>query len=691
MQKKRNKKVTVSSPNLGANKESNLRNTDIGLSSSIKSMNEQIIGLEFVTVIGSCYNYKDSNKNGRKRTTTLTCNNNYDENSNKKNSVKEQEINKIEESKDNFLCYSSFDKKIVSEQSTNDAVFYSKFSKFNKTCLLDLIEDKDKDEFKKLIKGFKSESEICSSDSKFSILKNIKIYLRFNWYSFDDISFTTSNALYSSKNANFLNSSKLLNINHNQIFNKQPDFCSINDNVDSINLPYNNQQLNISDTKRLKNLTISNRMRLSQEFILQNNTNINDNAASNNSTETLYSSNLQLNKRLKLCSKFEYFHLLYPKINEFKWHLKDEIFSNQDIEFKNMRLLKALMMHIKEGVKRNFTHCHYDTKKIILNKTTITYTTTIIDPKPMTNAARIHSSKTTTTKSIEEDKTILSVDSNKFFSEFLQIIKTLENSFYNCKLQQINDSFCLNCNYQDLLMDKTKNSLFSFKILLSLQKQTKNNNQDDIKKVKLSENDSISPTIMSSYQKIQNENKTINAVNNKREKPLSHLSNQTTEHVNSYSSNSQIISQQKSFQRQVPHKQQTHIKQEVIINQIKVKVYFGFNNSYVENHDQFIKKLVEEFNNKIDELIKLVYLKLSLKEIHDSRKWNNLLYLSDNISQIEKTNYSILKTDEEYKNEKNSINESKIKIKNQKGKLSCNCVWSVTFKLHRLHQIMQKV
>ena len=53
-------------------------------------------------------------------------------------------------------------------------------------------------------------------------------------------------------------------------------------------------------------------------------------------------------------AKFEYYNLLYPKIKEFRWHLRDEIFQNQDIKLKNIHLLFALMMHIKEGVKRNF-------------------------------------------------------------------------------------------------------------------------------------------------------------------------------------------------------------------------------------------------------------------------------------------------------------------------------------------------
>ena len=55
-------------------------------------------------------------------------------------------------------------------------------------------------------------------------------------------------------------------------------------------------------------------------------------------------------------------------------------------------------------------------------------------------------------------------------------------------------------------------------------------------------------------------------------------------------------------------------------------------------------------------------MKLILKEIDISKKWNNLLYLNENVNNFDEKNSFLIKNDEEYVNDKSSINDSKIKI-----------------------------
>ncbi len=76
---------------------------------------------------------------------------------------------------------------------------------------------------------------------------------------------------------------------------------------------------------------------------------------------------------------------------------------------------------------------------IILNKKTKTTTTSILDAKAKTNAARLTTAKPLEKKTIEfdEDKSILNVDSNRFFEEFVRVFKDLKDRFYACKVSKI--------------------------------------------------------------------------------------------------------------------------------------------------------------------------------------------------------------------------------------------------------------
>lgn len=76
----------------------------------------------------------------------------------------------------------------------------------------------------------------------------------------------------------------------------------------------------------------------------------------------------------------------------------------------------------------------------------------------------------------------------------------------------------------------------------------------------------------------------------------------------------------------------TQVSQETITNQLKIKIYFGgFNHVGFESRIGLVDKIVAEFNNELDNLIRLSYLRLILKDIHENKKWNNLLNLKGNL------------------------------------------------------------
>lgn len=160
-----------------------------------------------------------------------------------------------------------------------------------------------------------------------------------------------------------------------------------------------------------------------------------------------------------LNQKFEYNHILSPSLREFKWHLRDEIFQMQKRELKNMKSFYKHMEHIRRGCTFlttstvNHKCCHIERKKIILSRTTVTTTTSLLDAPPKTNASKLPgASKQKKTQSVEEDPTIISVDMVKFFSELAQLVRELETRLFNSKLQQMNQHgndlfYYLRCNY----------------------------------------------------------------------------------------------------------------------------------------------------------------------------------------------------------------------------------------------------
>lgn len=87
--------------------------------------------------------------------------------------------------------------------------------------------------------------------------------------------------------------------------------------------------------------------------------------------------------------------------------------------------------------------------------------------------------------------------------------------------------------------------------------------------------------------------------------------------------------------QQIPHHHHHHqlikptqVTQEIITNQLKIKTFFGgFNHRGFDSRSGLVDQIVSEFNVELDNLIRLSYLTLTLKEIHESRKWINILQL----------------------------------------------------------------
>ena len=107
--------------------------------------------------------------------------------------------------------------------------------------------------------------------------------------------------------------------------------------------------------------------------------------------------------------QFEFNHLLNPILNEFKWHLRDEIFHLEQTNIKNLLVFISHMSHIDEGARRKYSHCRLKNRKIILNKITNTTTTTLVDPKPKTNASKLLSVNHLRVSSLLKTFTLLEV------------------------------------------------------------------------------------------------------------------------------------------------------------------------------------------------------------------------------------------------------------------------------------------
>jgi len=164
---------------------------------SSNSMTEQILGVEFVCIIG---NQPDSlsepSEQHRTRTTTLTNTDLNGELTAGQDGTPDLLMTDLKNDVMNFINPANQNKKTF---------FFSKFNRFNLHCILNLFEEKDNQELKTIVRLLEAQqdSELPNSEQPNSLVINdIKVYLRFNWYSFDDLkySFNEFNKAASSKN-----------------------------------------------------------------------------------------------------------------------------------------------------------------------------------------------------------------------------------------------------------------------------------------------------------------------------------------------------------------------------------------------------------------------------------------------------------------------------------------------------------
>lgn len=385
--------------------------------------------------------------------------------------------------------------------------------------------------------------------------------------------------------------------------------------------------------------------------------------------------------------RFEYYHVLNPTLNEFRWHLNDEIFQLQHSKMKNKRVFDMYIGHIREGVRRTYTHCRLSRRKIVLNKRTTTTTKTAID----VNKARMIGLKPNakpafrTNIQMEEDKSILSVDSKKFFQEFVSIIKTIENTFFKCQISKIQT------------FSKTKLQQMSDSMAEKTDKLAKEKLQQRIESLEQMNDSCYYLTCM--YEEPLDHNKwnqtKAQDLNQSFKKPTSL----------SFKILIKLVNETLTIK---PEQTKPLVDQVTVINQMKINTYYSFSQSSFQNKEHLIDSLIVQFNQQINALVKSVYLTLTLREIHETRKWNNLLVLKEDTlgashnssSANSKANStgspSVSQKSDTTDESANSSerNESLNTVKNQNSqngnKLSCSCVWNILFKLHRLHQTVQK-
>lgn len=226
-------------------------------------------------------------------------------------------------------------------------IFFSKFNRLNLQCLLDLIEEKDQNEFRQLIKQLETEATGFSietnqqnetittpSSGSFVLGNNIKVYLRFNWYSFSDL------------NLNYTSTSLL----HSQQKSTNPKIGLLGV---SSKLQHQQQQQQ-SGSSLLQKSMFSTKTGLaslhsSSSTVYNSMTNVASSASILN-VHTNLNSKYFANRNFKdHHQQFEYSHLLNPILKEFKWHLKDEIFQLEQTKIKNLLVFISHMSHIGEG------------------------------------------------------------------------------------------------------------------------------------------------------------------------------------------------------------------------------------------------------------------------------------------------------------------------------------------------------
>jgi len=300
------------------------------------------------------------------------------------------------------------------------------------------------------------------------------------------------------------------------------------------------------------------------------------------------------------------------------------------------------MDHIREGVRRAYTNCRLTRRNIILNKKTKTTTTSVLEAKAKTNAARLATPKPLEKKTVhfDEDKSLLGVDSGRFFQEFVRVLKDLEARFYSCRLSKIQ------------VVPETK--------LQQLQEAMKRLADEDPKKenpIKVAEraalekrfgllkqmNDSFYYLMCECSEagrslsfkiliKLTQEELKIKAPKSEPVKGNDPSSPTGSDLGVGRFGGQQRAHMSRNVAAAVPINKMVivDVEKETIVNQLKVNIYFSFNQSSFEHNEALIERLIGEFDQELNTLIKSVYLTLTLREIHETRKWNSLLVLREN-------------------------------------------------------------
>ena len=354
------------------------------------------------------------------------------------------------------------------------------------------------------------------------------------------------------------------------------------------------------------------------------------------------------------------YNALFSLIEQFKWYLNDEIFQKRDI-LTNLSDFNQFVQHVSEGIKRKCFHCEFRLKDIAFSNLTNNYA-----------------------NQFQNDEHI------KFKSEFLELIDKLDGQFHNCKLQKVDEhNYFLNCSVKDDESQNTRHkslnktvteekddesdgrALNTFKILIHINdSNTKQQQQHNnlLNSSTLSPSRTPSP-IISPGSNINSANTTpikqtqslydiqINNTNN-----MTSVSNKTSSSPRGAAFSMDNYKRQRfprqQSQQQKSQLQQQQQQQQIALNNMKIEIYFIFN--HFTFSDESIKTISNAFFDKLEYLINSVYLKLILKNIDDTKKWNNYLQLTNDYLI---SNFHFQKP------------------------VQTPCVWSYMFKLHRLQQL----
>jgi hypothetical protein len=509
-------------------------NTSSGFGDTEKIMHyEQIIGIEYVCVIDWNTNKNETSEpnettsTSMKLASTLTSDSGLNEN---ELTIGAPATTSVDSSTSNKMATLKYKRQVQ---------FCSKIDKFRFSCVLDLIaSDESLKDFLYQINSVPQSNYV------------IRIFLRFNWYSFYELDM-------------------------NNYFNMVTNPITVISSKQQQQLHQQQQQ------QQLQNHDHANKQ------------------------------------------TFNYNSMLLPKIDEFNWHLKEQMYQFETAKFSNLAEFHLYRNHIKQGVMSNYNSYNLkEVTKFVLSKHKTITTTSVFDAPPKTNASKLPPTlKTTTSTKIDEDKTVLNVDPVKFLAEFKELFKKLNACFYDAKLEQFDDkNYYMICNYRDNnKFQNAESNESNFRVLIKIRINRIQKKLGGNAKGKGNLGSSTSPTTFESQSasgsSITNEQAYLSA------NPGSSVAKPS------------VYAMRKPMVPADPHPKlckTLQVTEELAINKFLIKSYFAFNHLNFEFDQSLIQKILADFKSELSSIINLTYLALVLKEIHDTRKWNNMLKLNGN-------------------------------------------------------------